>query len=237
MKRRIENPRIMLLDCSLEYQKVIFYNSKAFYQRSTLGREPDRYGTFERSRFHANPPARRKLHQGNLRQHHRAQARFDLYRKGHFRSCAALFGQGWHYRYPLRLSLCPLAKILAIRRVRKTDNLRIARCCGATIKSRTDEITEADIGTDAGLFEIKKFGEEYFTYVTECKKNTACTIILRGASKDVLMEVERNLQDAMQVSSTLPSFCLNSPRSREMSSSSAKSSQVVAHASSPSATS
>jgi hypothetical protein len=88
--------------------------------------------------------------------------------------------------------------------VRKTDNLRIARCCGATIKSRTDEITEADLGTDAGLFEIKKFGEEYFTYVTECKKNTACTIILRGASKDVLMEVERNLQDAMQVNISPP---------------------------------
>ena len=27
----------------------------------------------------------------------------------------------------------------------------------------------------------------------------ACTILLRGASKDILMEVERNLQDAMQV--------------------------------------
>lgn len=88
--------------------------------------------------------------------------------------------------------------------MRKTDNLRIARCCGATIKSRTDEISESDLGTDAGLFEIKKFGEEYFTYVTECKKNTACTIILRGASKDVLMEVERNLQDAMQVNFFLP---------------------------------
>lgn len=121
--------------------------------------------------------------------------------------------------------------------MRKTDNLRIARCCGATIKSRTDEITEADLGTDAGLFEIKKFGEEYFTYVTECKKNTACTIILRGASKDVLMEVERNLQDAMQVNISLLDCFKTSSRSHEMSSSSAKLSQVVAHASSPSATS
>lgn len=84
--------------------------------------------------------------------------------------------------------------------MRKTDNLRIARACNATIKSRTDEISECDIGVDAGLFEIKKFGEEYFSFVTECKATTACTIILRGASKDVLMEVERNLQDAMQVS-------------------------------------
>jgi T-complex protein 1 subunit gamma len=33
----------------------------------------------------------------------------------------------------------------------------------------------------------------------ECKEPKACTIVLRGASKDVLNEVERNLQDAMCV--------------------------------------
>ena len=65
--------------------------------------------------------------------------------------------------------------------------------------SRTDELNESCIGTEAGLFEIKKFGEEYFTFITECKNTKACSIVLRGASKDVLMEVERNLQDAMQV--------------------------------------
>ena len=91
--------------------------------------------------------------------------------------------------------------------MRKTDNLRIARACGATIKSRTDELTEADIGTECGLFEIKKYGEEYFTFLTECKQTKACTIILRGASKDVLMEVERNLQDAMQVARNVMLEC------------------------------
>ena len=60
-------------------------------------------------------------------------------------------------------------------------------------------MSENCIGTDVGLFEIKKFGEEYFTFITECKDTKACSIVLRGASKDVLMEVERNLQDAMQV--------------------------------------
>ena len=33
----------------------------------------------------------------------------------------------------------------------------------------------------------------------ECKEPKACTILLRGGSKDFLNEVERNLQDAMQV--------------------------------------
>lgn len=39
----------------------------------------------------------------------------------------------------------------------------------------------------------------YFTFLTECRNPKACTILLRGASKDVLNEVERNLQDAMNV--------------------------------------
>lgn len=40
--------------------------------------------------------------------------------------------------------------------MRKSDNNRIARACGATIVNRTDEIREEDLGTKAGLFEIKK---------------------------------------------------------------------------------
>ncbi|XP_050088107.1 T-complex protein 1 subunit gamma [Anopheles aquasalis] len=95
------------------------------------------------------------------------------------------------------------AGITAIRRLRKTDNNRLARACGATIVNRTEELTEKDVGTGAGLFEIKKLGDEYFCFVTECSDPKACTILLRGASKDVLNETERNLQDALHVARNL----------------------------------
>ncbi|XP_067005710.2 T-complex protein 1 subunit gamma [Anabrus simplex] len=91
------------------------------------------------------------------------------------------------------------AGISAIRRVRKSDNNRIARACGATIVNRTEELKEDDVGTGAGLFEIRKLGDEYFCFITECKDPKACTILLRGPSKDVLNETERNLQDALHV--------------------------------------
>ena len=51
------------------------------------------------------------------------------------------------------------AGITSVRRIRKTDNLRIGRACGATIASRPDELQETDVGTGCGLFEIKKIGE------------------------------------------------------------------------------
>jgi T-complex protein 1 subunit gamma len=57
------------------------------------------------------------------------------------------------------------ANITAFRRLRKTDNKRVARATGATIVSRTDEIREEDIGTGCGLFEMRKIGKEYFAFL------------------------------------------------------------------------
>lgn len=39
----------------------------------------------------------------------------------------------------------------------------------------------------------------YFTFLTECKTPKACTILLRGPSKDILNEIDRNFADAMSV--------------------------------------
>lgn len=89
--------------------------------------------------------------------------------------------------------------VSVIRRLRKSDNNRCALATGATIGNRPDLLTEADVGTGCGLFEIRKVGDEYFTFLVKCKNPKACTIVLRGGSKDVLMEVERNLQDALSV--------------------------------------
>ena len=65
----------------------------------------------------------------------------------------------------------------------------VCRACGATICNRTDELQERDVGTGCGLFDVRKIGDEYFTYLIKCKEPKACTIVLRGASKDILNEV------------------------------------------------
>jgi T-complex protein 1 subunit gamma len=57
-----------------------------------------------------------------------------------------------------------------IRRIRKTDNNRIARVTGATIVNRPEELQDVDVGTECGLFEIKKIGDDYFSFMTKCKK-------------------------------------------------------------------
>lgn len=68
---------------------------------------------------------------------------------------------------------------------------------------RTDEIKASDIGEQCGLMEVRKLGDEYFVFFEECREPKACTVLLRGASKDVLNELERNLHDALAVTRTV----------------------------------
>lgn len=180
MKRMIEKPRIVLLDCGLEYKKgesatnVEIIGEQDFTKLLQIEEE---YVAKMCADIIAVKPDLVFTEKGvsDLAQH-----------------------------YLLK------AGITAIRRLRKTDNNRIARVCGATIVNRTEELTERDVGTGCGLFEIKKMGDEYFTFLTECENPKACTILLRGASKDILNETERNLQDALHVARNLmlePRLC------------------------------
>jgi T-complex protein 1 subunit gamma len=95
--------------------------------------------------------------------------------------------------------------ITALRRLKKSDNDRIARLCGATIINRVEDIQESDVGK-CSLFEVQKIGDEYFSFITQSEKANTCTILLRGASKDVLNEVERNLHDALNVAKNVILF-------------------------------
>lgn len=53
-----------------------------------------------------------------------------------------------------------------IRRVRKSDNNRIARATGATIINRPEEVLESDVGTGCHLFEVKKIGDESVSHLS-----------------------------------------------------------------------
>lgn len=169
MRRRIEKPRILLLDCGLEYTKGESQTNIEVTSEQDFSRLLEIEEEFIKNACD-----------------HIIAVKPDVVitEKG-------VSDLAQHY----------LVKhnITAIRRVRKSDNNRIARAVGASIVNRFEEIKEEDVGTQCGLFEIKKVGDEYFTFLVECENPKACTILLRGPSMDFLKEVERNLQDAMNV--------------------------------------
>lgn len=169
MRRRIENPRIVLLDCTLEYKK----GESQTNIEVTKEDDWNRILQIEEEQVKAMCDAILAV-----------KPDIVITEKG-------VSDLAQHYFMK--------ANVTAIRRVRKTDNNRIARATGATIVNRAEDLQESDVGTQCGLFEIEKIGDEYFTFLTKCKSPKACTILLRGPSKDILNEIERNLQDAMGV--------------------------------------
>ncbi|XP_017758296.1 PREDICTED: T-complex protein 1 subunit gamma [Eufriesea mexicana] len=173
MRRHIKNPRIVLLDCSLEYKKGESQTNIEIMKDTDFTRILELEEEFVK-----------KMCEDIIS----VKPDVVITEKG-------VSDLAQHYFVK--------AGISAIRRTRKSDINRIARACGAIVVNRTEELREEDVGTKAGLFEIKKLGDEYFCFITECKDPKACTILLRGASKDVLNETERNIQDALHVARNL----------------------------------
>ncbi|KAI7978034.1 hypothetical protein EIK77_009574 [Talaromyces pinophilus] len=169
MRRRIENPRIILLDCPLEYKKG---ESQTNIE---VSKEDDWNRILE-------------IEEEQVK--HMCDAILAL------KPDVVITEKGVS---DLAQHFLVKNNVTALRRVRKTDNNRIARATGATIVNRVDDLQESDVGTRCGLFEIEKIGDEYFTFMRKCEDPKACTILLRGPSKDILNEIERNLQDAMAV--------------------------------------
>ncbi|KAK3117045.1 T-complex protein 1 subunit gamma [Teratosphaeriaceae sp. CCFEE 6253] len=169
MRRRIEKPRIVLLDCTLEYKK----GESATNIEISKEEDWNRILQIEEEQVRAMCDAIIAV-----------QPDLVITEKG-------VSDLAQHFLLK--------ANITALRRVRKSDTNRIARATGATIVNTPSDLTQSDVGTQCGLFEISKIGDEYFTFLTQCKSAKACTILLRGPSKDILNEVERNLQDAMSV--------------------------------------
>merc|ERR1719162_2974474 len=169
MRRMIKNPRVVLLDCPLEYKKG----------ESQTNVEVTKEADWEKLLMQEEEELR-KICDDIMK----VKPDLVITEKG-------VSDIAQHFLLKANISV--------IRRIRKTDNARIARVTGARICNRTEELTDSMIGTMCGKFEVKKISEEYFSYLTECKDAKACSVILRGASRDVLNEMERNLHDAFAV--------------------------------------
>lgn len=138
MRREIRNPRIILLDCTLEYKKGESMTNMEMTKESDM-----------------SDALQQEINEVALMCNDILKWKPDVVitEKG-------VSDLAQHFLMKGNVSV--------IRRVRKTDNTRIARVSGATIVNRPEELQESDVGTRCGLFEIRKIGDEYFTYFVEC---------------------------------------------------------------------
>lgn len=169
MKRHIDSPRVVLLDCPLEYKK---------------------------GESQTNIEITKEEDWNRILQIEEEQVRALCEQLLEFKPDLVITEKGVSdlaQHYLLK------GGVTALRRVKKSDNNRIARATGATIVNRVEDLKELDVGTRCGEFRVELIGDEYFTYLVKCREPQACTVLLRGPSKDILNEIERNLHDAMAV--------------------------------------
>ena len=88
--------------------------------------------------------------------------------------------------------------IYAVRRVKESDMVKISKATGAKLISYTEELSKADLG-QAGLVEERKFGNNHFTFITDCKNPKAVSILLRGGTEHVVDELDRAVHDSLSV--------------------------------------
>jgi T-complex protein 1 subunit gamma len=169
MPRNIVNPRVLLLDCPLEYKKG----------ESQTNVEITKEEDFEKML---------QIEENCIKE------MCDVVIG--FKPTVVITEKGVS---DLAVHFLVKAGITCLRRLRKTDNNRLAKCTGATIVNKVDEIQESDIGTKCGLYKCEKLGDEWWSYFVECEDPKACTILLRGGTRDTQYETARNINDAMQV--------------------------------------
>jgi thermosome len=90
------------------------------------------------------------------------------------------------------------AGVLAIKRVKESDMIRLAKATGARIVSGLDELSKSDVGR-AGLVEERKVEDNKWTFVEKCANPKAVTILVRGGTQRVVDEAERSMHDAIMV--------------------------------------
>ncbi|PIZ51296.1 thermosome subunit [Candidatus Woesearchaeota archaeon CG_4_10_14_0_2_um_filter_33_13] len=88
------------------------------------------------------------------------------------------------------------AKVLAVRRVSKSDMEKLAQATGAKIISNWKELSEEDLGY-AGLVREEKVANEESIFVEKCLNPKAMTLLVRGGTEHVAEEIKRAVTDAL----------------------------------------
>ena len=88
--------------------------------------------------------------------------------------------------------------ILAVRRAKSSDLKRLARATGGRVVSSLDDIEADDLGF-AGSVGQKDVGGDERIFVEDVEDAKSVTLILRGGTEHVVDELERAIEDAVDV--------------------------------------
>ncbi len=89
-------------------------------------------------------------------------------------------------------------RIMAIRRIKKSDMEKLSRATGGKIVTNLDDLNAADLGY-AATVEERKITDDKMVFVQGCKNPRSVGILIRAGLERMVDEAERSLNDALHV--------------------------------------
>ncbi|KAF6245422.1 thermosome subunit beta [Nitrosopumilus sp. b2] len=88
--------------------------------------------------------------------------------------------------------------IMAVRRVKESDMIKLAKATGGRVITNLDDLSEKDLGS-ANLVHQKKVESDKWVFIEGCKNPQSVTMLIRGGSQRVIDEVDRSIHDSLMV--------------------------------------
>jgi len=88
--------------------------------------------------------------------------------------------------------------IMAVRRVKESDMIKLSKATGGRVISNLDDLTEKDLGS-ADVAHQKKVESDKWVFIEGCKHPQSVTMLIRGGSQRVIDEVDRSIHDSLMV--------------------------------------
>jgi thermosome len=88
--------------------------------------------------------------------------------------------------------------IMAIRRVKESDMIKLSKATGGRVISNLDDLSESDLGL-ADLAHQKKVESDKWVFIEGCKHPQSVTLLIRGGTQRVIDEVDRSIHDSLMV--------------------------------------
>ncbi|KKK26588.1 1-phosphatidylinositol-3-phosphate 5-kinase (Fab1) [Aspergillus rambellii] len=95
----------------------------------------------------------------------------------------------------LALELLDRASIATVYNVKSSVLEAVSRCTQTRIITSMDKLVTTPVNSDCGSFDVKTYvykgQRKTYIYLSGCRKELGCTIVLRGGNHDVLTKVKR----------------------------------------------
>ncbi|PHY09865.1 MAG: thermosome subunit [Nitrosarchaeum sp.] len=88
--------------------------------------------------------------------------------------------------------------IMAVRRVKESDMIKLGKATGGRVISNLDDLTEKDLGV-ADLAHQKKVESDKWVFIEGCRNPQSVTMLIRGGTQRVIDEVDRSIHDSLMV--------------------------------------